>query len=59
MAAVLAEDPPPLAGIGLAMPMQLGRVVERCLPKDPEERFKCAGDLASALRGVLSNHEAP
>ncbi len=56
IAAVLTEDPPPLAGIGLAMPMQLGWVVECCLPKVPEERFQCAGDLASALRGVLSNH---
>ncbi len=59
MAAVLAENPPLLAGIGLAMPRRLSRVVERCLAKDPEERFHCAGDLASALRGVLSSHEAP
>jgi hypothetical protein len=49
LSAILKEDPPPLSGVNLAVPPALERVVQRCLEKDPAERFESARDLAFAL----------
>ena len=49
LSAILKEDPPPLSGVNLAVPPALERVVQRCLEKDPVERFESARDLAFAL----------
>ena len=54
VAAILKEDPPPIAGTGIQAPAELERVIERCLAKDPAQRFHSAHDLAFALRGLLS-----
>src|SRR5262249_1009218 len=45
MSATLEREPPPLAGV----PPWLGRVVARCLEKEPERRFQSARELAVAL----------
>ena len=48
MAAVLIKDPPP---IDSSVPnVSLRRIVERCLEKNPEQRFQSASDLAFAIR---------
>ncbi len=52
MAAVLRDAPPDLAESVKSLPADLGRVVTRCLEKNPEKRFQSAGDLAFALREV-------
>ena len=49
LSAILKEDPAPLSGANLAVPPALDRVVQRCLEKDPAERFQSARDLAFAL----------
>jgi serine/threonine protein kinase/Tol biopolymer transport system component len=49
MAAVLTEEPIPLAEIAPEVPGALWRIVRRCLEKEPEKRFQAAGDLAFAL----------
>lgn len=54
MAAILREDPPPLADSGKASSPDLDRVIERCLAKNPAQRFQSAGDLAFALRSLAS-----
>jgi len=40
---------PPLGVVGQDGDTTLARVVERCLAKDPEERFETANELAAAL----------
>jgi eukaryotic-like serine/threonine-protein kinase len=54
MAAILKEDPTPIADTGKQAPAELERVIERCLAKNPAQRFHSAHDLAFALRSTLS-----
>jgi serine/threonine-protein kinase len=48
-AAILERDIAPLAQHRLDVPEGLARVVERCLRRDPAQRFQDVGALASAL----------
>jgi TolB-like protein/Flp pilus assembly protein TadD len=59
LSAILTEHPYNLADLGVSAPVELGRIVERCLDKDPERRFQSAKDLAFALRERLSGPVAP
>jgi serine/threonine protein kinase/tetratricopeptide (TPR) repeat protein len=54
MAAILKEDPPAIADSGRQAPAELERVIDRCLAKNPAQRFHSAHDLAFALRSLLS-----
>jgi eukaryotic-like serine/threonine-protein kinase len=54
MAAILKEDPPAIADSGKQAPAELERVIDRCLAKNPAQRFHSAHDLAFALRSILS-----
>jgi hypothetical protein len=59
MTAVLRNEPPSLGGADPAIPAALVRVVERCLAKQPEERFHSAHDLALALEASLGEPAPP
>lgn len=50
MAAVLRDEPPPLAECGRKIPNEIGDVIRHCLEKEPAERFRTARDLVFALR---------
>ncbi|UCG50491.1 MAG: protein kinase [Candidatus Latescibacterota bacterium] len=50
MYSILNEDPQPLAGMRTEVPVVFGRVVDRCLAKDPAERYQTAKDLAADLK---------
>jgi Tol biopolymer transport system component len=52
MTAILREEPPELAASGWSGPPALQRIVERCLEKDPEQRFQSARDLSFAIESV-------
>lgn len=49
MTAILNEDPPGISQIAKDVPPAMQRVVQRCLEKNPEQRFQSASDLAFAL----------
>jgi serine/threonine protein kinase len=49
MTAILNEDPPSISPVTANIPAALQRVVQRCLEKNPEQRFQSASDLAFAL----------
>ena len=49
MSAILHEDLPDLPGLVSNIPPALHRVVQRCLEKNPGERFQSASDLGFAL----------
>ncbi len=61
MTAILREEPPDVASVVEGLPPALGRIVEHCLEKRPEERFQAARDLAfhlSTLSGSQPWHSA-
>ncbi len=50
--AILKEDPQMDAGSERVVPAALQRVIQRCLEKNPQERFHSARDIAYALEAV-------
>lgn len=56
----LNEPPPPLASVRADLPLPLTRAVDRCLAKDPAQRFGSGEELAEALAATgLTEHEVP
>src|SRR5262245_24070858 len=55
LAAILKGDPPDLTEMNSKVTPQLGRVVRRCLEKQPEMRFHSAHDLGYALEALSAS----
>ena len=51
-AALLKEDPPPANLLRGDIPPELGRLLSRCLKKDPDRRVQSMADLKSALEEI-------
>ena len=49
---------PPIASVAPQLPPTVTAVIERCLAKDPQQRYASADALAGALDGVLHEAEA-
>ena len=56
LAAVIREDPEPLSTLCPRAPIPLRWIVERCLSKDPEDRYASTRDLARDLRSVRDHY---
>lgn len=54
--AILEQSPPPLPD---TVPPELRAVVERCLAKDPAQRYQRGGEVLAALRLIESGGAAP
>jgi WD40 repeat protein len=52
LTAIIREEPVPPAQINPAVPAPLRWILERCLAKDPEERYASTRDLARDLRSL-------
>jgi dipeptidyl aminopeptidase/acylaminoacyl peptidase len=52
LAAIIRDEPEPIALVAPKAPAPVRWMVERCLAKDPEERYASTKDLARDLRGV-------
>jgi eukaryotic-like serine/threonine-protein kinase len=55
MTAILREEPPAISQVAASVPSALQRVVQRCLEKNPEQRFHSASDLAFALEALTDS----
>jgi eukaryotic-like serine/threonine-protein kinase len=53
--AILSEDPAEFSSPNLNVPAGLVRIAQRCLEKDPANRFQSASDLAFALENTTSD----
>jgi serine/threonine protein kinase/WD40 repeat protein len=53
LSAILSDTPPDLVSLGRGVPPALGSIVQRCLEKERQDRFRGAHDLALALEAVL------
>jgi serine/threonine protein kinase/Tol biopolymer transport system component len=52
IAAILERDPAPMSSLQPVSPPSLGRVVRKCLAKDPDRRWQSANDLHDELRWI-------
>jgi len=52
IAAILTTEPPPMESLQPMTPIALGRIVKKCLAKDPDERWQSASDLAAELKWI-------
>ncbi len=52
ISAILKDTPPPVSDIKPTLPPDLGRIIRRCLAKDPERRYQTAIDLRNDLQDL-------
>jgi serine/threonine-protein kinase len=52
IAAIVSSQPPPISQLQPLTPPALDHVVERCLAKDPADRWQSAHDIAEELRWI-------
>jgi Tol biopolymer transport system component/tRNA A-37 threonylcarbamoyl transferase component Bud32 len=58
LASVLHSEPVPLSQIGPAVPRDVGRIIGRCLRKDPQRRWQSMSDVKVAIEDVLDELES-
>ncbi len=54
IAAILEAEPAPLTGTKTKLPAEIGRIVNHCLQKKPDERYQSARDLTFNLKAMLT-----
>lgn len=52
MTAIIREDPPQVSSMNVQIPAPLRWILERCLAKDPEERYASTLDLSRDLKSI-------
>src|SRR5438132_167415 len=58
IAAIVASNPLPISSLRPLTPRALESLVERCLAKDPDDRWQCAADVKWALRRLREDSGA-
>ena len=58
LAAVLGEEPKPPSTVNEAIPLELERVLVRCLRKDPQRRWQTMSDLKVALQELKEDSDS-
>ena len=52
LSAIMRETPKPVTEVRPGLPRELAKIVNRCLAKDPEDRYQAAKDLRNDLRAL-------
>jgi Tol biopolymer transport system component len=55
LTAIIREEPEPVTKLDPKLPAPLGWIVQRCLSKDPEERYSSTRDLAKELQNLRTH----
>ena len=50
--AILRDTPSSVTNLNQRLPRHLGRIVKRCLEKDPDRRYQTALDVKNELEGL-------
>ena len=58
ISSILRDDPSPITDRNRSLPRHLGRIVRRCLAKDPERRCQTAIDLRNELEDLKAEIES-
>jgi serine/threonine protein kinase/Flp pilus assembly protein TadD len=56
---IMNEQPEPLTGLRTGVPVDLERIVDKCLHKDPAERYQTAGGIMADFRHLQREMTAP
>lgn len=59
ISSVLRDTPKPVSDIRKTFPRDLGRIISRCLEKEPGRRYQSAADLRGDLRKYAAAQTAP
>ncbi|MGQ0715285.1 MAG: serine/threonine-protein kinase [Gemmatimonadaceae bacterium] len=59
LVAHVTKAPPKIRDVEPSIPASLAEIVDRCLAKEPAERFQSAGELVEALSGMPSTSPRP
>jgi serine/threonine protein kinase len=57
LSSIVRDTPRPVTEIRSALPHDLGRIIRRCLMKDPEQRYQSAKDLRNDLEDLKHEME--
>ncbi len=52
LSAIIKDTPSSVTALNRELPRDLAKIVQRCLAKDPEDRYQTAKDLRNGLRGL-------
>ncbi len=55
---ILHKDPPPLTSVRTGVPLELERIVAKCLEKDPTYRYQSVSDLLADLKRLQRDWKA-
>lgn len=58
ISSILRDSPPPVDQVRGELPRHLGRIIRRCLHKDPERRYQSAKELRNALADLRTEIQA-
>jgi len=58
ISSILKDTPEPVTEINRSLPNHLGRVIHRCLAKEPQKRYQVALDLENELEGLKEESSA-
>ncbi|MBI2835886.1 MAG: serine/threonine-protein kinase [Acidobacteria bacterium] len=52
ISSIIKETPPTVTDVNRALPRDIGRIIRRCLAKDPTRRYQSAADLRNELEDL-------
>lgn len=58
IAALLTAEPPPLHSVATQAPIELERIIDKCLAKDREARYQSAKELMAALKPIGTDNQS-
>ncbi len=58
ISSILRDMPPPVTELNDNLPRHFGRIVKRCLSKNPKDRYQTAADVRIELKGLKSEHDS-
>ena len=58
MYSIMNEEPEPITGLRTGIPMELEKIVTKCLEKDPSERYQHADELLVDVRRIKKSLES-
>src|SRR4026207_377571 len=58
IAEIMERDPSPVSSVRPVLPASLDHVVQKCLAKDPEDRWQHAADLRDELKWIAQQSSA-